>query len=50
MNGYQEEEKKTENECGMDSIDLKGHINLCCCYVIEEDGSYKDPCYIPAKE
>jgi hypothetical protein len=42
--------KESKKECRMDTTDSQGHSNLCCCYVLEEDGSYGDPCYIPADD
>gem|GEM_PF-1882595 len=27
-----------------------GEADLCCCYVIDENGNYVDPCYRPASE
>jgi hypothetical protein len=38
---------ESNKECRMDTTDSQGHSNLCCCYVLQEDGSYVDPCYIP---
>ncbi len=44
------EDKNNENECFMDTTDSQGNPNLCCCYAIDEDGNYTDPCYIPVDE
>ncbi len=24
--------------------------DLCCCYLMNEDGTYEDPCHMPADE
>jgi hypothetical protein len=50
MNEDNKEAKESEKECRMNTADSQGDTNLCCCYVIEENGSYTDPCDIPAKD
>jgi len=40
-----DESKKT---CRMSETDESGRPNLCCCYIVKDDGSYEDPCYHPA--
>jgi hypothetical protein len=50
MSEDNKEIKESKKECRMDTIDPQGHSNLCCCYVIEKDGSYTDPCDMPADD
>ncbi|MFZ0242982.1 MAG: hypothetical protein WAL90_15165 [Desulfobacterales bacterium] len=38
------------SECSMNETDAQGHFNLCCCYVIDEEGEYEDPCFQPVEE
>jgi hypothetical protein len=33
--------------CAMHPRDQQGHANLCCCYIMDADGSLHDPCYQP---
>ncbi len=44
------EDKNNDNECLMNTADSQKNTNLCCCYVIDEDGNYTNPCYIPVDE
>ena len=44
---------KTESDelqkvCRMSQTDETGKTNLCCCYILQDDGNYEDPCYQPA--
>ncbi len=41
-------QKKETTACAMDEKDSKGHTNTCCCYVMNPDGTYEDPCFYPA--
>ena len=50
MREDKKEAKKSKKECRMDTTDSEGRGNLCCCYTIEEDGSYAAPCDIPPDE
>lgn len=36
---------ETKDACRMDTTDAQGQTNLCCCYVLDQDGSFSDPCY-----
>ena len=36
--------------CTMHALDREGHVNLCCCYIMDEDGRVHDPCYHPVNE
>ncbi len=40
--------KKEEDSCAMNEMDNDGNTNICCCYVVDPDGRYEDPCYFPA--
>jgi hypothetical protein len=44
------ENEHTSDECSMNETDAQGHANLCCCYVINEDGEYEDPCFQPVED
>lgn len=39
-----------EPTCSMDTTDEQGRSNLCCCYIMDPDGTIHDPCYYPADE
>lgn len=43
-------ENEIQAECPMNETDSRGDTNLCCCYMIDENGEYEDPCYYPADE
>ena len=43
-------QNKTEKECKMYEKNQRGSMNPCCCYFIDENGGYSDPCYYPADE
>ena len=36
---------KRHDGCMLEVTDSKGRANLCCCYVIDGEGRYTDPCY-----
>jgi len=40
--------KEEPTECGMNPTDAEGKNNLCCCYILNQDGQYSDPCDLPA--
>jgi len=44
------EEKEEINECIMHETDSNGDPNLCCCYIVDSEGSYVDPCYRPVSD
>jgi hypothetical protein len=44
------EDIETNDECRVAETDSKGNTNLCCCYILEADGRYSDPCYMPVSE
>ena len=47
----EEKEKKEESiACTMHATDSRGNPNLCCCYIIDSDGRYVDPCYRPVAD
>lgn len=41
------EANDTRNECRVFQDDSDGNPNLCCCYILEPEGGYSDPCYVP---
>ena len=40
-------EKEKKDTCMMHKKDSQGDPNLCCCYVVDSEGRYVDPCYRP---
>jgi hypothetical protein len=42
-------EKEQTSECSMNETDAQGNANLCC-YAIDEDGDYDDPCFQPVDD
>ncbi|MGA8180828.1 MAG: hypothetical protein WB792_12275 [Desulfobacterales bacterium] len=38
-------EKDKKDECVMHRAGSKGDPNLCCCFIIDSDGRFEDPCY-----
>jgi hypothetical protein len=40
------DDKEKHDECKMTQTDSEGNINLCCCYILDQDGQYEDPCYL----
>jgi hypothetical protein len=49
MHGEKEEKVKKE-ACIMHHTGSEGDPNLCCCYIMDSDGRYEDPCYRPAAD
>ena len=45
-----DDEKEQTSECSMDETDAQGHPNLCCCYVVDDNGEYEDPCFQPVDD
>jgi hypothetical protein len=46
-----EKEKKEKGDaCIMHVTDYRGNPNLCCCYILDSDGRYVDPCYRPVDD
>ena len=41
------EKKENEDACMMHERDSQEEPNLCCCYIVDPDGTYVDPCYRP---
>ena len=39
-----------KDACSMQTTDEQGNTNLCCCYVMDPDGNYDDPCYAPVED
>jgi hypothetical protein len=46
----EKDEKEKKDECMMHERDSHGDPNLCCCYIVDTDGRYVDPCYRPAPD
>ncbi|MDH3885284.1 MAG: hypothetical protein OET63_13785 [Desulfobacterales bacterium] len=44
------DDKEKRDECKVTQTDSEGNRNLCCCYILDEDDRYEDPCYLPANE
>ena len=44
------DDKKKRAECIIDVTDSQGKTNLCCCYVVDDDGRYTSPCYMPVHD
>lgn len=36
-----------QKTCLMGDKDDQGRANLCCCYIMDADGTLQDPCYHP---
>jgi hypothetical protein len=47
---HKNEDKEKRDECKMTQTDSEGKSNLCCCYILDDEGQYKDACYLPADE
>jgi len=41
------EKKESKDTCTMNERDSQEDLNLCCCYIVDSDGTYVDPCYRP---
>ena len=41
---------ETKNACNMQDTDEQGYTNLCCCYVMDDESGYDDPCYTPVED
>jgi hypothetical protein len=44
------DEKEKHDECRIAQTDAEGNTNLCCCYILDRDGRYEDPCYLPVDD
>ncbi len=44
------DKNKSHKLCNMRETDETGIPNLCCCYIVDADGKYQDPCYHPTCE
>jgi len=42
--------KDDNGACRMLETDSEGNTNLCCCYTVDANGNYEDPCIVPVKE
>jgi len=43
-------EREKRDTCMMHERDSQENPNLCCCYIIDSDGRYVDPCYRPVTD
>jgi hypothetical protein len=43
-------EREKRDTCMMHERDSQENPNLCCCYIIDSDGRYVDPCYRPVAD
>ena len=41
------EKKENKDTCTMNERDFQEDSSLCCCYIVDFDGTYVDPCYRP---
>ena len=44
------DEKDKHDECRITKTDAEGNTNLCCCYILDRDEKYEDPCYLPVDD
>lgn len=44
-----DEQRQDENQCAWGK-DAQDQADLCCCYALDPDDDYVDPCYDPADE
>ena len=44
------DDKENRDECKMVQTDSEGNTNLCCCYILDQDDQYEDPCYLPVDD
>jgi len=44
------DDKEKHDECKMAQTDSEGNANLCCCYILDQDDQYEDPCYLPVDD
>lgn len=45
-----DETNESQSTCRMRETDDEGHPNLCCCYIMDDEGNIHDPCYYPADQ
>jgi hypothetical protein len=45
-----DENKEKQEECTMSQNDSEGNTNLCCCYMLDQNHHYEDPCYLPVDD
>ncbi len=43
-------DNELKHACSMKNTDTQGRINLCCCYILDEEGKLEDPCYSPVED
>jgi hypothetical protein len=44
----EKEEKEKKDVCLIHETDENDDPNLCCCYIVDSDGRYVEPCHRPA--
>ena len=46
----QENQHHRKDHCALESGDCTREHQLCCCYILDEQGNYDDPCYTPIED
>ena len=44
------ENKEIKDKCIIQERNSQGNLNLCCCYIVDSNGRYVDPCYHPVTD
>ena len=44
------DKNESRESCSIQPADEEGNPNLCCCYAVDQDGNYIDPCYSPVED
>jgi|GEM_PF-3297876 len=42
-----DKKKIDKHTCTFQTVSRQGQTNLCCCYVMDSQGNYQDPCFTP---
>ncbi len=45
-----DENKEKQEKCKMHQKDTEGNTNLCCCYMLDQNHQYEDPCHLPVDD
>ncbi len=46
----EESKDESSSECTFEITDGSDHTNLCCCYALDADANYADPCFLPVAD